>query len=92
MQVWAETLRNPELAKALRQGFDEMHGAWSKIVAGYQEAGLMRADVPADRVARTLVALAQGFIAQQALFGDVEVEQLRDGLRGLMSMTGPRAG
>lgn len=92
LQVWAETLRNPELAKALRQGFDEMHGAWSKIVAGYQEAGLMRADVPADRVARTLVALAQGFIAQQALFGDVEVEQLRDGLRGLMSMTGPRAG
>ncbi|MGW5398687.1 TetR/AcrR family transcriptional regulator [Streptomyces sp. NPDC003952] len=89
LQVWAETLRNPELAKALRQGFDEMHEAWSRIAGAYQEAGLMRADVPADRVARTLMALAQGFIAQQALFGDVEVDQLRDGLRGLMSMTEP---
>ncbi|MGW1771247.1 TetR/AcrR family transcriptional regulator [Streptomyces sp. NPDC002104] len=89
LQVWAETLRSPELAKALRQGFDEMHEAWSKVVTAYQGAGLMRADVPADRVARTLMALAQGFIAQQALFGDVEVEQVRDGLRGLMSMTEP---
>ncbi|WP_030303703.1 TetR/AcrR family transcriptional regulator [Streptomyces katrae] len=90
LQVWAETLRTPELATALRHGFGEVHAAWSKVVVAYQEAGLMRNDVPADRVARTLMAVAQGFIAQQALFGDVEVEQLQDGLRGLMSMTEPK--
>lgn len=63
-----------------------MREAWGKLVEAYRASGLMAADVPADRVARTLIATAQGFIAQQALLGDVTVDILEDGLRGLMSM------
>jgi hypothetical protein len=47
----------------------------------------MRSDVPADHVARTMIAVILGFIAQQYLFGPVPVEVLRDGLRALMSMS-----
>jgi hypothetical protein len=67
-----------------------MRQAWAKLVDAYRDNGLMSADVPADHVARTLIATAQGFITQQALFGDVRVEVLEDGLRALMSMEVPK--
>ncbi|MEU5218585.1 TetR/AcrR family transcriptional regulator [Streptomyces sp. NPDC020807] len=87
IQVWTETLRNEVLAKTLSEGYNGMRVAWARLVTAYRDAGILTADVPADHVARTLVATAQGFIAQQALFGDVSVEVLEDGLRGLMSMS-----
>ncbi|MDQ8706425.1 TetR/AcrR family transcriptional regulator [Streptomyces sp. LHD-70] len=90
LQVWAETLRNEELAAPLRQGFVEMRAAWGGLVDAYREAGLMPDDVEPDHVARTMMALAQGFIAQRALFGDAEVEQLEGGLRALMRMEVPK--
>ncbi|MER7660382.1 MULTISPECIES: helix-turn-helix domain-containing protein [unclassified Streptomyces] len=87
VQAWTETLRNETLATTLGEGYAGMRLAWAKLVDAYRDNGLMAADVPADHVARTLIATAQGFIAQQALFGDVDVEVLEDGLRGLMSMS-----
>ncbi|MEU5345578.1 MULTISPECIES: TetR/AcrR family transcriptional regulator [unclassified Streptomyces] len=90
IQVWTETLRDSELSRVLREGFATVRAAWVKVVEGYQEAGVMRADIPADHVARTMIATAQGFAAQQALFGSAPVEVIQDGLRGLMSMEPPR--
>ncbi|MFM9371058.1 TetR/AcrR family transcriptional regulator [Streptomyces sp. Da 82-17] len=89
IQVWAETLRNERLAAPLQQGFVDMRAAWAKLVDAYCEAGLLPKDVEADAVARTMMAMAQGFIAQQALFGDAKVEQLESGLRALMRMDVP---
>ncbi|MFD9910594.1 TetR/AcrR family transcriptional regulator [Streptomyces sp. NPDC059063] len=90
VQVWTETLRNPELREVMQSGYDRVRAAWVGIVEGYQAAGMIRDDVPADHVARTMIAAAQGFVAQIALFDDVPVEALQQGLRGLMSMAGPR--
>lgn len=87
VQVWAETLRNDMLARTLEDGYAGMRAAWSKLVDAYRAAGLMRSDVPADDVARTMIATAQGFMAQEALFGGVEPAVLENGLRGLMSMS-----
>jgi AcrR family transcriptional regulator len=89
VQVWAETLRNEELALVLKQGYAKVRVAWVKIVEGYQAAGMMRDDIPADHVARAMIAAAQGFAAQLALFDEVPLEALQDGLRGLMSMGKP---
>ncbi|MDW8809657.1 hypothetical protein P1P68_33870 [Streptomyces scabiei] len=47
---------------------------------------MMRADIPALGVARTMVALAQGFAAQNALFGDVPVQVVELGVTALTSM------
>ncbi|WP_306944048.1 TetR/AcrR family transcriptional regulator [Streptomyces phaeochromogenes] len=90
VQVWTETLRDGELSRVLREGFVTVREAWVKVVEGYQEAGVMRADIPADHVARTMIAAVQGFAAQQALFGSAPVEVIQDGLRALMSMQQPR--
>ncbi|NKI41894.1 TetR/AcrR family transcriptional regulator [Streptomyces physcomitrii] len=89
IQVWTETLRNPELAALTREGFLRVRAAWVRIVRQYQREGLMRDDLPAEHVAQTMIALAQGFAAQQAVFGETPVENLQDGLRALMSMGGP---
>ncbi|WP_329123330.1 TetR/AcrR family transcriptional regulator [Streptomyces sp. NBC_01353] len=86
IQVWSETLRDEHLFQTLAAGYDGMREAWASLVEAYRANGLMRADVPADHVARTMIAIAQGFIAQQALFGNVEVRVIEDGLRALMSM------
>ncbi|MGW0820636.1 TetR/AcrR family transcriptional regulator [Streptomyces sp. NPDC002845] len=91
VQVWAETLRNEELSALVDKGYDAVRAAWVKVVQGYQDAGMMRDDVPAESVARTMIALAQGYIAQRALFAPVPVTALREGLQGLMSMTGSDA-
>ncbi|MGX1883033.1 TetR/AcrR family transcriptional regulator [Streptomyces sp. NPDC055287] len=86
LQVWTETLRDEGLAELLRTGYGDIRVVWGRIVAAYREAGMMSDDVPADHVARTMIAIAQGFIAQQALFGEVDAEVLRGGLNALMTM------
>ncbi|MDL5200172.1 TetR/AcrR family transcriptional regulator [Streptomyces sp. ALI-76-A] len=90
VQVWAETFRTPDLAAALREGYAAVGAAWERVVEAYQEAGMMRADLPAAHVARTMIAAVQGFVAQQPLLGPAPVEVLQNGLRALMSMSAPQ--
>jgi len=89
VQLWSETLRDERLAVQLDEGYATMRAAWTRLVEAYRDAGILSGDVAADHVARTMIATAQGFIVQEALFGDVRPEVLEDGLRGLMSM-GPQ--
>ncbi|TRV78338.1 TetR/AcrR family transcriptional regulator [Streptomyces sp. 130] len=92
VQVWSEALRSERLAEALTEAFRGLRSAWTELVGLYREAGVLRADVPDEQVARTLIATAQGFIAQLAIFGDTGPEALENGLRGLMSMDLTKAG
>ncbi|PWI20036.1 TetR/AcrR family transcriptional regulator [Streptomyces sp. Act143] len=89
VQVWTETLRNDQLAGILHDGYSAVQKTWGRIVEAYQDTGMMRSDISADRVARTMMAAAMGFLAQQALFGPAPHEILRDGLRALMSVRDP---
>ncbi|WNI26072.1 TetR/AcrR family transcriptional regulator [Streptomyces sp. ITFR-16] len=89
MQVWAETLRSERLAATLAEAYAGLRAAWGELVGVYRANGVLRADVPDDHVARTLIAIAQGYIVQIAIFGDAGPEVLEDGLRGLMSMDLP---
>ncbi|GHB27617.1 TetR family transcriptional regulator [Streptomyces viridiviolaceus] len=86
IQVWSETLRNEELSALLRERFAKVRAAWAKVVVRYQETGMMRDDSDPDAVARTLMAVVQGFGVQYALFGSIPPETLQAGMRGLLSM------
>ncbi|MFE9017091.1 TetR/AcrR family transcriptional regulator [Streptomyces sp. NPDC007808] len=92
IQVWAETVRNKELACVLADVFTTLREAWVRAVEAYQDAGMMPPDISADHVARTMIATVQGFIAQQALFGPAPVEVLQDGLRALTGMRAAEPG
>ncbi|MDX2917564.1 MULTISPECIES: TetR/AcrR family transcriptional regulator [unclassified Streptomyces] len=87
VQLWSETLRDGRLAALLDEGYATMRVAWAKLVDAYRSAGVLEGDVSGDDVARTMIAAAQGFLVQEALFGDVRPEVVENGLRGLMSIT-----
>ncbi|MEV0577318.1 TetR/AcrR family transcriptional regulator [Streptomyces sp. RTGN2] len=86
VQVWSEALRSERLAATLDEAYTGLRRSWSGLVGLYRESGVLVTDVPEEHVARTLIAIAQGFITQVALFGDAGPEFLESGLRGLMSM------
>ncbi|TNM26644.1 TetR/AcrR family transcriptional regulator [Streptomyces sedi] len=85
IQVWAETLRNPELRAVFQDGFEHLLTLWARIVVTYQREGRMRADVAPEAVARALAASVQGFLLQRGLFGGIEASVFTEGIRGLMS-------
>ena len=63
----------------LAEGYAKVREPWVRLVERYQEAGLMRADVPAESVARTMIAAAQGFVAQDgAASATCPVDVLRE--------------
>lgn len=86
VQVWSETLRSERLAATLGEAYGGLRVSWAELVGVYRTSGLLAADVPDEHIARTLIATAQGFITQLAMFGDAGPEALENGLRGLMSM------
>lgn len=86
IQVWGEAARNESLREALRDGYSRMRGIWGELIEAYQEAGQLSTDIPVDHIVRTLMAVAQGFIIQRALFGGDAGEAISDGLRALTTM------
>ncbi|GAP48355.1 TetR/AcrR family transcriptional regulator [Streptomyces azureus] len=89
LQVWTETLRNEDLAAIVHAGYARVRAAWVKVVEGYKDADLIAADADPDAMARVMIALAQGFAAQMAVFGEMPPEIMRDGLRAMVSMRDP---
>ncbi|MQY11386.1 putative HTH-type transcriptional regulator YfiR [Streptomyces sp. RB5] len=87
IQVWSEALRNEPLSEVLDRGYEGMRTAWRDLITAYQKGGVLRSDVPADDIARVLMAMCQGLLAQQALFGNVTSDVLRNGLRALLTST-----
>ncbi|SOD63496.1 transcriptional regulator, TetR family [Streptomyces zhaozhouensis] len=85
IQVWAETLRNPELHAVFQDGFAHLLALWTRIVVTYQREGRMRADIEPESVARALAASVQGFLLQRGLFGAVDTSVFTEGMRGLLS-------
>lgn len=87
IQVWGEAIRSPSLREHLT---DAIHGVLqvvTRLVAVYQNDGVISRDVPADSVARVLVGLVQGFFVQHALIDDTDVAMFRDGLRAVVTST-----
>lgn len=82
-QVWVETLRNPRLAALLHEGDAGVEAAWERLVQAYQNAGRIPQDIDGPQVSHTLVVVLRGFIMQQAMFGDFDVDDLIAGMRGL---------
>lgn len=68
-----------------------MRVAWTTLIEACRHAGILSGDVAAGHVARTMIAAVQGFIVQEALFGDVRHEVLESGPRGSMSMSPQKA-
>ncbi|HWM36701.1 MAG TPA: TetR/AcrR family transcriptional regulator [Streptomyces sp.] len=89
LQVWGETLRNPELARVLADGYQGLLAEWVRLVEEYQARGWMDPEADVEHLARTLIGTVQGYFVQQALFGGMEPAGFQEGLRALVSMRVP---
>jgi TetR/AcrR family transcriptional regulator, transcriptional repressor of aconitase len=81
--VWSEALRNPGLAGKLRALLASLHDDFTRLVADHQRAGDLPGEVPADAVARTLVAIMAGYILQLAILGPDAVSVIPDAIQAL---------
>ncbi|MGH3314235.1 MAG: TetR/AcrR family transcriptional regulator [Streptomyces sp.] len=91
MQVWGETLRNPEVARVLTKGYEGLRAQWVQLIEAYQARGWVDPEANSEYLARTLIATVQGYFVQQALFGGMEPAEFQEGLRALVSMRVPDA-
>ncbi|MHB9863279.1 TetR/AcrR family transcriptional regulator [Streptomyces sp. YIM S03343] len=89
IQVWTEVQRNADLAAQVHVGYDAVRASWERVVMSYKAAGLIPRTADADAMARVMIALAQGYVAQSAVLADMSDETLVNGLRALMSMRDP---
>jgi TetR/AcrR family transcriptional regulator, transcriptional repressor of aconitase len=86
VQIWAEALRSPALAAQLTDVMAATRSVVGRLVAQHQERGLLPVDVPAEQVARALIAFVDGFMVQRAVYGDADPVAFHNGLRALMSI------
>ncbi|MGW7516311.1 TetR/AcrR family transcriptional regulator [Streptomyces sp. NPDC054796] len=91
VQVWGETLRSPQLAQTLREGYEGLRGEWVKVVEEYRRLGWVDPDADAEALSRALIGTVQGYFVQQALFGGVRPDEFQEGLRALVRMSVPGA-
>jgi AcrR family transcriptional regulator len=71
---WAEALRNERVRRSVVDGIDAARAVIVLLVTRAQSQRLISGDLGADAIARTLVALFQGFLLQVVWHQPVDVE------------------
>lgn len=84
IDLWAEALRNRELAAIVRRGVDQPREAIADILRRAQQRGELPPDVDADGLARVVVAGFHGLVLQQAWDKSLDIEPFLATARRLM--------
>jgi AcrR family transcriptional regulator len=72
--MWAEALRNPRIRRLAREGVDAPRSALSEVIQAAQKRDELPAVFDPDGLARVMMALFHGFVLQQALDEQLDVE------------------
>jgi AcrR family transcriptional regulator len=74
VQLWAETLRNPEIGGLVQDGNDWVRTRFADLVRQAQASGEINPSLDADGVARTMMAVYAGLVLQKAREPEMAVE------------------
>jgi TetR/AcrR family transcriptional regulator, transcriptional repressor of aconitase len=85
LSVWAEAMRDDELARLAADFYGEIRGAFVRLADRWRETGVLPAGSDPEAVGRVMFSLVPGFVLQRLILGDVTTTQVRDGLRALLS-------
>lgn len=85
---WSEAQRNPRLRETMSAFYVAFRNQLSEMAKAWQRAGLIDPTAAPDDVAKTLLALIMGFVAQSAILGEVDPPMIRRGLQGLCPRQG----
>lgn len=84
LQVWAESLRNPELAEFVRGVYGTMRGHFDALAARQLAAGRLPAGADPHAVGAVLFAMVPGYALQRVLLGGPDPETYLAGLTALL--------
>ena len=84
LMCWSEAQTNPEVKSLIRSYQKGYRKSLSKLVEKWQKKGLLDGKANPDDVAKALLSLILGFIAQSALIGDVKPRSFARGVIGLV--------
>ena len=85
LQVWAESLRDPELADFVRANYARLRGAVVTAVARSRDAGHLPAGTDPEALGTALFSLLPGYLVQRVLTGRPSRELMAAGVRALLT-------
>ncbi|MFC7531488.1 TetR/AcrR family transcriptional regulator [Actinoplanes sp. GCM10030250] len=85
VQVWAEALRNPELATRANTVYLRLRGHFAEIARRWQGAGNLPADADPDQVGAAMLSLVQGFMLQRLLINGTGIDGYLAGVNALLA-------
>jgi AcrR family transcriptional regulator len=95
IQGWAEALRNPTILASVVEGVSLVRKEIVRLIERGQRAGLIRAEVAPEAVARVLIALFRGLTLEASLGGDANpaiiAPLIEDMIRGALFTDAARA-
>ena len=81
---WGEALSNEELESLLRRTYMDFRSQLREVVEAWQKAGIVVESVDPADLAATLHSMLLGFLAQQALLGEVDPKAHARGIAALI--------
>jgi AcrR family transcriptional regulator len=87
VQLWAETLRNPDIGRLVEGGVDGVRMRFADLVRQAQASGEINPGLDADGVARTMMAVYTGLVLQKAREPEMAVEPF---VQAVMALYGGR--
>ena len=85
LQVWAETLRNPDLHRRAGEASRQLRAQYAEVARRWQAAGNLSPDAVPEQVGAAMLGLTQGFLLQRLLVPDTSVAGYVSGLRALLT-------
>lgn len=89
VQVWAEALRSPEMANRVNMVYRGLRGHFAEVARRWQAAGHLPADAVPDQVGAVMLGVVQGFVLQNLLVTDTDIQSYLAGVRVLLASTTP---
>jgi AcrR family transcriptional regulator len=85
---WSEAQRNPRLRETMSAFYVAFRNQLSETAKAWQRAGLIDPTAAPDDVAKTLLALIMGFVAESAILGEIDPPTINRGLQALRQRQG----
>jgi AcrR family transcriptional regulator len=83
IQVWGESMRDPELGALTADIYGRIRRRFVVLVELQRDRGELPADIDAGAVGAAMFGLVQGYILQRALLGDIDRERYLAGIGAL---------
>jgi len=85
LQVWAEALRDPELANLVTEQYGAMRRRFVAVARRAQQAGELPADADVEAIGAVLLGLMPGYALQRILAAGPDKKTYLEGVRALIT-------